>query len=484
MKISIKIYFLLVVAAVNLFGCTATTKEFPIQQDPSSPNFVAPKPKEWRLENGMQVLFLEDTELPLVYGTLYLPGGTYWQGGNEMGSVASMGQLLREGGTQKLSPDELDSKLDNLAAGISSGFSQEWGKVSFSGLARDTDTLFGMFADVVLKPRFDEKRLNLWKGNNINSIRRRKENPGDVAQIAFQQILYGETPYGRVSSVSDIEKLSRTDVIRQYNRFVKPGRAVLTIGGSISEAKARELILKHFGAWKGQPDLPPLPEITTEPSPGIYFITLPVSQASIFMGQLGVPRLTPDYPAIDSFNEIFGSSGFGLARLFVKIRTELGLAYQVYGAIRSGVKRGTNTILIQTKSESADEAVVEAMKVLKGIQESGVNKTELEEVKHSVENSFVFNFATTSNILDRRASIKMLGFPDDFDQTYVSKIRDTSTEQIQEVAQKRWDLSKFVFVVVGNEDAYAELERRLKDNPDLLAGRSLKKIGFDQKIVW
>lgn len=455
-----------------------------LAQDSKDAPFQAPKPKEWSLPNGLEVRFLRDNELPIVYGTLYLRGGTVWQEADKLSSVVAMGSLMREGGAGNLSPDQLNLKLDKLAAGISSSFGQEWGKVSFSCLSKDLEEIFALFADVVLRPKFDPQKLTIWKGNAANNMRRRKENPGEVAQIAFQQIIYGDSPFGRVSTDKDVEKLNREMILAQYKRFVQPKGGMITLGGNITEEKARGLLDKYFGKWQGKADLDPVADISQEPTPGVYFITLPVSQSSIYMGHLGVPRMTPDYPGIDVFNEIFGSSGFGLARLFVRIRTELGLAYSVYGGINPGLKRGANVILVQTKSQSSDETIIESLRILDDMQRNSVNQTELNEVKSSIENSFVFGFASTDRILSRHATIELLGWPDDYDQTYISKIRAVSAQDVQEVAQKRWNLDQFVFIVVGNEDAYAEVERRLKEDPQLLKGMPLRKIGFDQKIIW
>lgn len=446
--------------------------------------FTAPRPKEWELSNGLGVRFLRDAELPIVYGTLYIRGGTVWQEADKLGSVAAMGAQLREGGAGDLNPDQLNIKLDKLAAGVSSSFGQEWGTVSFSCLSRDLDEVFSLFSDVVLRPKFDPKKLSLWKGNSINRIKRRKENPQEVAQIAFQQIIYGDSPFGRVSTEKDISKLTRQDVVAQYQKFIRPKGGILTLGGNLTEEQARKLVESRFGKWSGSANLSEVEDFKSEPAAGVYFVSMPVSQSSIYMGHLGIPRRTPDYAAIDVFNEIFGSSGFGLARLFVKIRTELGLAYQVYGSINPGLKRGINVIMVQTKAESTDEAMIESVKVLQDIQENGVREDELSEVKRSIENSYIFNFASTDRVLGRHASIELLGWPDDFDQTYLPAIRSTGNHEVTDTSRNRWNLKDFIFVVVGNEDAYAQVEKRLKEDPQALQGLQLKRLQFDQKLEW
>lgn len=465
-----------------LLGCSAKSKFDPLNPTESAIAFDAIKPQEWQLPNGMTVLYLPNNELPIVYGSLYLPGGSYWQSTGKLGTISAMGSQLYEGGTLKHTPEQLDAELDKLAAGVSSGFSSEWGKVNFSCLDSDLATVFSIFADVILRPRFDENRLQIWKGNSIESIKRRVEQPATVAQISYLQLLYPDSILGAVSTVEDIERIKRADLIREYNRFVKPGKALLTIGGNITKAEVDELLQKHFGSWKGDPDLPPLEQELKDPAAGVYFIPMPVSQASIMVGHLGVPRLPPDYPEIDLFNEIFGGSGFGLSRLFSRVRTELGLAYSVFGSIRSGVIKGSSIIMVQTKAESAGVAIKESLAVLNGMKTKPVSESELNQVKRAVENSFIFNYDSTSSVLARRAIIKLYGFPDDYDDTYIPKIERVTVDDVQSVAQRRWDPEKFVVVVVGNQAAYDQIVGLVEQKEGPLAGLPLRKVNFDQKL--
>ncbi|NCV14419.1 MAG: insulinase family protein, partial [Betaproteobacteria bacterium] len=164
--------------------------------------------------------------------------------------------------------------------------------------------------------------------------------------------MYGDSPYGRVSLERDVSSLSRDILGSLHRKFVRPDGAILVVTGRIEQEKVEELVRAHFSSWEPRGELlPPAPPAPEDPAPGIYFVTLPFAQATVKMGQLGVPRLTPDYPAIEMFNEVFGSSGFG-ARLMQRVRTELGLSYGVYGGIAPAVVKGTNYIFLQTKSGS------------------------------------------------------------------------------------------------------------------------------------
>jgi predicted Zn-dependent peptidase len=394
-----------------------------------------------------------------------------------------MGDQMRQGGAGSRSADALDQDLEELAATVTSSFSTEFGGVSFSALSSDLDQVFPIFADVALRPRFEGERLALWKGQSLESIRRRKEDPSTVASIAFTQLLYGDSPYGRVSVERDIAGISREGLVSLHQKLVKPDGGLLVVTGRVDRPVVEKLVETHFGGWGARGELlPPAPPVTHQPKPGIYFIELPFSQAAVQMGQLGVPRLTPDYPAIDMFNEVFGTSGFG-SRLMQRVRTELGLTYGVYGGISPAVVKGVNYVFLQTKAESVAPAIEESIGVLSKMQSAPPTAVEMEEKTTAIENSFVLNFDSIDDIAVRNARLTLLGYPADYDQTYLTKVQEVTPEGVQEVAQKRWDPSSFVIVVVGNKTAYERLEKVMQDKNNPLSSFGLSKLRFESAIV-
>ncbi len=477
---------LLSLALVTSSGCSLgglSTDRAAVSRADEVAQFKPIQPEEWRLENGLRVVYLKDDELPLVKGRLFIRGGSLWGPSSPVGAVSAMGDQMRQGGAGSRSADMLDQELEELAASVSSSFSTEFGGVAFSSLASDLDKVFPIFADVALRPRFEGDRLALWKGQSLESIRRRAEDPSAVASIAFTQLLYGDSPYGRVTVERDVQSISRDLLVSLHQKFVKPDGALLVVTGRVDRVVVENLVERHFGSWKARGELlPPAPAVNYEPKPGIYFIELPFSQAAVQMGHLGVPRLTPDYPAIDMFNEVFGTSGFG-SRLMQKVRTELGLTYGVYGGIAPAVVKGVNYVFLQTKADSVAPAIQESIGVLSKLQAAPPTEEEMEEKKTAIQNSFVLNFDSIDDIAVRNARLKLLEYPADYDQTYLSKVEKVTPISVQEVAQNRWDAKKFVIVVVGNETAYQRLERAMTDKNDPLDTLPLYKLRFESAIV-
>ncbi|RIL09525.1 MAG: hypothetical protein DCC75_06335 [Proteobacteria bacterium] len=439
-----------------------------------------PSANSWQLSNGLLVYYMKDAELPLVSGLLLMKGGKLW---DEQGAVvAALGDQMRQGGAGEFGAEKLDQELDRLSAAISSGFGQEAGRVSFSCLKQDLHKVFPRFADVIQRPRFEADRLELWKIQALDGIRRRIDDPDTVAGSAFGQLIYGDRGYGRVPVSSDVVKISRLELLKAHRHLVRPNQAVLALSGDIEQEEVRALIERYLGGWERRAsDLEaPFTEFRSAP-PGIYFIEQELAQATIIAGSQGVVWRTPDFAAIDAFNNIFGSGSFG-SRLMQTVRTKLGLAYGVYGVIAPNMYRGKNIIGFQTKAASAGEALYAGLSELNKMQTEAPSNYELIETKQALLNSYIFGVDHPSQIVERAAQYKLLGFPDSHDQEYLNKVRDLTPEEIKQVAASRWDITQLIIVVVGNEEAYQSLSQVIQQEGSPLKGMSIRKARFTEKL--
>ncbi|MCB0353773.1 MAG: insulinase family protein [Bdellovibrionales bacterium] len=464
-------------------GCAGKTSSLPVRPEElpyESVKYDPPTPLEWKLENGLTVLFLQDSELPLVSGSLFIPGGSYWE--EKLGVASVMGSQMRAGGAGQLSPQQLDETLVEMAAGISSGFGDEYGTFGFGCLSADIDRLFPLFADVLLRPRFDDGRLELWRGQALESIRRRKDDPNTVVSVSMSEILFGDNVYGRVSDIRDVASIDRLDLLRAHREFVRPNGAYLVLSGDLTRAKAEALVSKYLGEWSPrESELGPPPQFTYTPSPGIYFIEKPLQQANILVSELGPTRHSPDRYDIEVFNQIFGTAGFD-SRLMQRVRTQLGLVYGIYGGISAGRVVGQNYIGMQTKSESAGLALGESLRILQGLQEEPAREEELAIVKQAAQSAFVFKFASTEQVVRRQALLRLLEYPEDFDQTFLDRIFAVNQAGVERVANTRWDLSQLVIVVVGDKTAFESVARLVADPESVLHGYPFRTVQFENRV--
>lgn len=436
----------------------------------------------WKLANGLTVYFSQDKELPLVSVSLLIPGGTIWEQASEAGLYEALGDNMRLGGAGKFSPQDLDRELEKYAASISSDYGAEYGTIGFSSLSSDFDHIFSLMSDVLLRPNFDRERLSLWKGQTLEGIRRRIDDPGTIASLSVRQMLIGDTSYGAILTSQDITAITRQKLRALHAKAIIPNTALLAISGNITRQQAEEAVNRYLGGWQAaaQPLSPP-PPFPNQKNAGIVFIEQPLAQATILIGQLGPERLSPDQYAIDLFNHYFGSGGFG-SLLMKRIRTERGLAYGVFGSMFAGLGRGRALIHLQTKTESAGEAAVETLKCLEEVKSKEIATADLIESRNSISNAFIFNFAAASQVLSRRVQFDLLKYPRDFDQLYLENIKSVTPRDIREVAKARWNYSDFVIVIVGPKRALESFQAAQRDLPAPLDSAHIQIGAFDEVL--
>ncbi len=458
------------VSFVTLFsGCSvSTTVVPPIQSGLTPVHFSPQRPESWKLSNGINVLYREDKELPLVQTALYFPRGTLHlpkgaDRSQNIVSVSALGALLRAGGTTTKTPDQVDQILEELSASISTSFGAEYGSITGSALRGDTETVLTLMGEILQSPRFDENELNLIKRQSLEHIRRRKDDPDTIAMLGIRQVLYGSrNPYGFISLSSDIKALSVSKVRKVYRDYVRPEGATVTITGDITKEKASELLERVFGGWRasGDPipaDLPVVPD-NQATKPTFTFIKGDFTQASVLIAHLGVRRFTPDWPAISVFNEVFGAGGMS-SKLFEEVRSKRGLAYAASGGINPGPSRGLNAMYVQTKSSTVGESIDAAIGTLKELQNDTLPDATVADKKRALINSFVFANGSPAATIGRQVLLSLLKYPDRYDETYADTIGAVTSENIRQVASTRWIPSDLAIVVVGDDAALQSFKR-------------------------
>ncbi len=418
---------------------------------PELPEVTLPDSERFELANGLRVILIEDRELPLVSGSLRVRVGSRWEPADKVGLASLTGSVLRSGGTETLPPGELNQFLENRAAAIETSIGTSAGTVSFSALREDLDAVLALFADVARRPAFDPQQFELAKNQVRGSIARRNDDSGSIASREFNKLLYGEgSPYARTVEYETLDRISRDDAIAFYRENFHPERAILGLVGDFDAAAMREKIIATFGDWQpGGTDALEPPAATQATLGGTYRIDLPqLTQSTIRLGHIGGQFDSPDYPALSVLNEVL--NGFS-GRLFNKIRSELGLAYSVYGLWRA---RSDYDGMFLAGGQTRSEETVPFVRALRAevdrLRREPVAAGELDNAKESILNSFVFNFQDPAQTLSRLMRYEYYGYPEDFIFQYQRSVKATTVEDIQRVAREYLQPENLVTLVVGN----------------------------------
>jgi zinc protease len=455
---------LALVLAASVFGQTAvgpaaipnTPAAYRDLKFPPLKEIPVPNVATYTLPNGMKLYLLEDHELPIVSGTVRVRTGNLFEPADKVGLASITGAVMRSGGTQNKTGDQLDEELENIAASVESDIGESSGSVSFSTLKENSDEVLGIFKDVLTQPEFRQEKIDLAKSEMRGGIARRNDDAHGVADREFASIVYGkDTPYGWQIEYATLDHIARADVVAFYRRYFFPANMLMAVWGDFSTAEMQAKLTKLFGSWNyEQPKVPPFPAVRVTAQPGIYLAKKDdVTQTFFIEGHLGGRLDDKDLPALEVMGEILGG-GFQ-SRLVQRVRTQLGLAYEISADWGADYDHpGLFEIGGSTKSASTADTLKAIQEQVERIRSSEVTGDELETARQSALNSLVFAFDTNTKTLGRLLNYEYYGYPKDFIDRYQKGLEAVTRADVLRVARERLHLADLTIVAVGKADEF------------------------------
>lgn len=423
-------------------------------QFPPLPEVTLPPYERAQLPNGATVYLIEDRELPLVRGVALFRTGSRLEPEDKIGLANLTASVMRSGGTQQHSPEELNAILEQRAASVEASMGTTSGRVNFSSLTEDLDVVFNLFAEVIREPAFDREQFELTKNRYRGGISRRNDDPDDIAGREFSKLIYGEnSPYARTAEYATLANIDRDDLTRFHQTYFRPENAIFGLVGDFDTAEMKAKVLETFGDWQVETPAPTIapPTASQERAGGVFVAEQPqLTQSYVRIGHIGGQLDIPDYPALSVLNGVL--NGFG-GRLFNEVRSRLGLAYSVYGYWNPNYDYpGVFVAGGQTQSSSTVPFIRAVRREIERLQTTPISDAELAYAKESILNSFVFNFREPSQTLVRLMRYEYYGYPEDFIFQYQQGVKATTIEDVQRAAQTYLRPQELVTLVVGNTD--------------------------------
>jgi zinc protease len=418
---------------------------------PSLPAFHPQQPKRIQFDNGMVVFLQEDHELPLIDAGIVIRGGAKSEPEAKTGLVSIYGTAWRTGGTKTRTGDQLDDLLEARAARLeTSSLTVLSTYMSLSCLKGDFDFVLDLANDLLRNPEFRQEKIDLAKDAVRTTIARRNDTLGQIAGREATKIGYGaHSPYARIPEYATVAAVTRQDLLDWHARYVHPNNMIVSVAGDFDAAEMEAKLRKLFAGWPKGPATPAPDVPVPAPKPGVYFVAKDdVNQSEIRMISAGIRRDDPDYYAVSVMNEIFGG-GFA-SRLFSNLRTKAGLAYSVGGGVGSAFDHpALATLVMGTKSGTTAQAIDGLYNEMEAMRARGVTQEELDRGKDAILNSFVFEYDSKVKVMNARSNLEFHGYPADFLERYQKGVEKVTVADVDRVAKKYLDKSKFAVLVVG-----------------------------------
>ena len=432
-------------------------------QTPAIPGYKLPPVYETKLPNGLAIVLVDDARLPLVTVRLNFQAGSKWDPAERPGLAEAVASLLNEG-TKTRTARQISEETDSMGGSLGGAAGADSLTVSGSALSENLTRLLTLTADVAMNANFPKEEVDLYKQNRIQSLRAQHADPAFLADEKLAQVVYGSSGYAHVGpTLASIQSVDSKVLSDFRDKFLLPNNATLILLGRLpARAGLMQTITQLFGPWQQKP-APAAPN-TAPPAPHrqIVLVDRPGSvQADIHVGRSAPTRLNSDYFPLMVGNTILGSGTS--SRMFTNIREKEGFAYDAHSEYNTKRDAAHLVAVTQVRNDVIEPALKAVIAELDNMASKPTPSDELTNTKNFLAGIYLLRLETQEGLANQLNAMKTLGLPNDYLETYTTRVRSVEPGQIQEVAKKYIAPEQDAVVVVGDASKIGEALKKFGD---------------------
>ncbi len=406
--------------------------------------------QHWKTSNGAAVYFVRAPQLPIIDLSIAFQAGSA-RDDNAPG-LAQMTNALLDEGSNNLDANAIAQAFDQSGAIYSNHVDRDMGVVSLRSLIQDDqlETAINTFTTVLSGANFPKDAFIRIQQQMLSALAARSQSPSAIVEDAFYQRIYGEHPYAHrvLGNSASISKITRDDVQNFYQHYYVAKNATVVIVGDVTRSHAKriaEAIMKPLPSGSAAQ---PLPLAPNNKSMDIEVIHYPSEQTHIRLGEVGINWHDPDFFPLYVGNYTLGAGSL-VSRLFLTVRQEHGLSYNVYSQLTPLAANGPFLVGLQTNNAKAAQAIAYTQSTIADFVKNGPTAAELKAAKQNLIGGFPLRLDSNENIAQAVMLIGFYHLPKDFLTTFQDKVAKVTQKQVKKAFEDQINLNTLVTVTVG-----------------------------------
>lgn len=355
-------------------------------------------------------------------------------------------------GTPARSAEQIAREMDSIGGNLDAFTGRDLAGYTMKVLDEHLDFAFGILADMLKNPRFDEADIEKEKGVILEELKMENDDPEDAVHELFVSNCWKGHPLGMpiIGTGRTIRSFNQSTLRAHHRRHYCAANLVVTAAGNLRHDRVIELVKRHTeGLPSGEAE-------ADQPAPGFYPPFELKSRRSLQQLQLclGTPMIAASHPlrpACFTLNVILGGSMS--SRLFQNIREQQGLAYSIFSELNLFSDTGNLGIYAGTSPENGRRVLDCTLAELRRLREEPVPEDELRRAREHMKGSLLLSLESTTSRMSNLAR-QWLTFGRFFTLDELARAIDQVTAaEIQQVAREYFQPGKIGLSAVGRVDS-------------------------------
>lgn len=436
-------------------GGESVNADAPWRENPPKPSSARalnlPEPEIFKLSNGLTIYYHNRSGLPIVAANLVFNTGSGANPVDRPGLASFTANMLQQG-TATRNAIQIADEAALLGTALGSHASMDASSVGGSALTKNFPGVLDLIADVVLHPTFPPDEVERRRASRVAAFADERSDPEVIVGRTGVSALFGpRSPFGYDNSGTEasVKAMIREDMMNFWKSYYVPNNAALVVTGDISKDDLKALSETKFGAWKTA-ELPNAQQGTPETTNAkIIIVDRPgAQQTMVRMLQMGVPRNTPDYPALEVMNSELG--GLFSSRINLNLREEHGFTYGASSFFVYRRSYGYFGVGGGIRTDVTAPAVTEILKEIHRMIDTPMKPDELALAKDSQSRSLPGIFESSSGEAGALSEIYTYNLARDYFTTLPERLNAVTADDAKAVAKKYLHPDQMILVCVGD----------------------------------
>ena len=396
------------------------------------------------LKNGVEVYTINaGAEEVMMLEWVYFAGNCY----EDKSLVAASANFLLRNGTSKKTAFQLNEHFEYYGSYINRACYNETASITLHTLTKHVHELLPVVREMITDSVMPEEEISTYKQNQKQKLKVSLKKSDFVAGRLIDVYLYGMNhPYGKFSSAEEYDALNRDELLDFYNRYYKSGKFILFVAGKLP-GNLEQLLNEQFG------DLP-LGNIALTEDKRVLATDKKYRIVNDENGVQGAIRIArpfpnrhhPDFLKAQVLNILLG--GFFGSRLMSNIREDKGYTYGIHSFLQNHIQDTAWMISTEAGKDVCEATIAEVYKEMEILKTELVDDEELKLVQNYMMGSILGDLDGPFQIIARWKNYILNGLEGDYFYKAIDTIKNISSKDLQELAQKYFDKDEFYELVV------------------------------------
>jgi predicted Zn-dependent peptidase len=403
------------------------------------------------LPNGLRVLTATMPYTRSAAVQFYIGVGARHEDPRVSGTSHFVEHMVFKGTEQRPNPVQISEAIEGVGGNMNAATDHEHTNYRALVPYNYMDTALSVMTDMLRSSRFTPEEIDREREVILEEINSTYDSPGDIADMVFDQLLWGDHPLGHdvAGSKASLRRIKRADLMAHVERYYRPDAIVVSVAGNVSH---EQVVDEVAGLWS---------DISYSPNGKLHDSAAPsnpddpkvktykkrTEQTNLILGVPAVPYTHSDRYTQDVLDTILGC---GMSsRLFVELRENKGLAYSVASFVKTYYDTGAFGVHAAVDNDRAGTALAAIIGELERVKEEPVPDVELRKVKEYIKGNTLLSLERSGYVAHWGGWQElMLGRIESMDEA-LERIEQVTAEQVRDLASQLFVRDKMRLAIVG-----------------------------------